>query len=827
VHQLRVSSRAPAVAERAARRTSGTAQRVQLPRRYGRLIVTLICLLLGAAAAGIYARIMVGRATLLVMSLAATGGAVLGYLAFTVPRVLLHFFRKQWYRVLARHWDELWRQTTTRALRDLEDREGEPDILVDLGIAYYLRGDCEQAVSYLTQARQKSDATSKILNALAAAEAGQGHWEEAVDALVTAARLGDDDSQTLSNLAVLLAEMPQGSQFEKVLHDALPAEGASALNNLAVREIQCGNLAAATQHLREVTRQKPWYAHGLANIGVVAFRTGDFQSAALNLAAAVQLGGNHPDFLANLGGVLTSVDDLSGAGRVLRLARRLDPAHGPATINAGCLYLALGRYEDALDEFRSVHDADGLRAIARHDAALASAGIGEYRQAEEYELQAREARPEDPEIETSLGAIYWYLGRHREARQQFENVLTLDPESLRAAVNLARGEIAAGQPGEAVKILRDLGQRYADDMQVLFDTGVAHLVSAVGHKKEDMTRTDQLLFASALALCIDAFEKNANHKQGIVAESQFNLALAYYLREDLELAAEQFQRALKLLPGDADNLLCVGTALAEYAQRVQKQLATRGDELVSRAAQLLRKARSYLKKAAEDPRARPDVLCNLGLVCHQLGDTQEAIKVLRRFIQVEPTAEANNNLALVYAKQGHEVNQSVVLAHWLPEPQRRLLVSRARSLLSTALHYFFRALRAESANPVLHCNIGLAYMLRNRGADVQHALDHWQLMRRTGGEWGEQQYQRLMQVTESQETAKVRFLDAQMVLRSIDVVEMAYCLSPLMGEILHAIEPVMDRGQWELHATHPQLKIALRIRRKLSALQERLRRLGP
>ena len=153
-------------------------------------------------------------------------------------------------------------------------------------------------------------------------------------------------------------------------------------------------------------------------------------------------------------------------------------------------------------------------------------------------------------------------------------------------------------------------------------------------------------------------------------------------------------------------------------------------------------------------------------------------------------------------------------------------MQKAQQMLSTAIHYFTQALHIDPQSPVLHSNIGLAHMLRNRADDMDAALSHWQLMRAAGDEWVERQFARMMQVMHTEQKAKATFRDVGAALRPVRIAQYIQKLPPVMGGPVYVVEPVMDRGQWELAATHPDLQVALRARQKLLRLNQRLQRLA-
>ena len=820
---MRVSSRTRLMMEGRPGYAGRDAEQVRLPRHLTWLGIAVASGVVGAGGGLLLAWKAVDQLSLVVIAVAAGGGAALGYLLLAVCRALVRSLSAWRYQMRLRRLQQTLQRNLENALEDLRSRPSDPQALTDLAIALYLRGDNEKALSRLKQVQQLGDPSARALNVLAAVQADRGSWEETVEALLASLQqTTDDDGPSAANVATLLARLPQGFPSGQRLRGVVSPTDVRALNNIAVREIEAGNNSAAHERLQQCLEQRPNYPYALANLGVLQFREGRLQEAARHLDAAARLGYNAPDFLSNLGGVLGVGGDLNGAEYVLSLARKLNSAHPAATVNEGGLYVARGQYEHALEHLHGGYGDDVIGTVAGHAKAAAHAGLGAYDLAEECAEEAREARPDDPEIVTTLGAIQWQLGKYPQARQLFEMVREHAPERFAASINLARGDIAAGRPRQALEILRELREEGEDDFQLTFDVGVAHLMSAVGYDKEDATRTEQLLFASALDMSIEAFEACTDSRSGIVGEAHFNLGLAYYLRDDYELATNHFLQAAKLLPQDSQTNFCIGTVLALTAQKAQEEHGIRPEELTSQAAGLFKKARAQLQKAAEAERPTADVFCNLGHICYRLGDHDQATAAFRRFLQMEPGAEANNNVALVYAWQGHEAHRRVEESHWLSDTRRKSFKDEAQNMFSRAIHYFYEALRTEALNPVVHLNVGLAYMLRNQHHDVERAMDHWQHMREAGGAWAAAQFRSLMEVVDGKETAKVQFMDSDLEMHPIDVTEAVIGLPPLLGEVGYVVLPVMDAGQWQLEAVDSLVQVGLELRDQLAGARGRM-----
>jgi len=200
------------------------------------------------------------------------------------------------------------------------------------------------------------------------------------------------------------------------------------------------------------------------------------------------------------------------------------------------------------------------------------------------------------------------------------------------------------------------------------------------------------------------------------------------------------------------------------------------------------------------------------------------MKAFKRLVQIEDTAESCNTLGLAYARQGQILYRAWQMKRNTEgEKADRTQLDEARKLLGSAIHYFKQAIRHDPHSAVLHSNIGLAYMLRNGGGDMEQALWHWKLMRDTGGEWAERQFAAMAQVLDASQAAKATFHDA---IRPLSVPRAVRMLEPVPGPPTFVAEPVMDVGQWQLIADNRDLQSALRARARLYLLERRLKRLA-
>ncbi|MFO7945812.1 MAG: tetratricopeptide repeat protein [Armatimonadota bacterium] len=751
----------------------------------------------------------------------------LGYLAVAIPRVALHFLLREWYRTVANHWRALLKQRANRARQALSEATG-PEERADFAIASYLADRRAEAAEILRKDLKSAPRNPRLLNPIAAIRAVNSQWSEAAEALAAALKTAPDDQVSQHNLAMLLAEIPPEVPLPDHLYECIERAGKSVLNNLATRQMRAGDLDEAEATLRQALADAPLYPYAQANIGVLAFREYDTEKASVNLAAAAQFAPTSADILAAFGAVLAMQGNRGEAQQVFRRARRIDARHAATLINYGALLIEQEKHADALEVLQDIAADDEMEALAWHNSAVANAALGELGQAHDYAEMALRERPENPAILSCIGVVEWRMGDYESADARFRKAINLAPNDVNVTINAARAAIGAGDGERAADILESLEDRREHDPNIIFDHGVTNLMLALRRRKADMNRTEQDLFTSALGRAAEAFEKTLEHKNAPEYEARFNLGLTAYLQSDMEVAAREFARAARLRPDDAAVHYCAGTAWAHAADFVQEERAEESKQLIPEARRFYARARKHLEKATASSRAAAHAFNNLGLVCYEMGQIDEAMKAFRRLVQIEDSVDANNSLALAYARQGQEAyNSSLVERVRARMAGEQSMLTESKKLLSSAIHYFSEALRYEPRNPVLHSNIGLAYMLRNRRDDVEHALHHWKRMREAGGQWAERQFQRMVQVMNvDDKNQKAQFHDVGRSLRPIPVSGYLRKLPPVMGRPMYIVEPVPDTDHWQFETDHDDLRVALRARERLLAMNDRLKRLA-
>ncbi|MFW5867601.1 MAG: tetratricopeptide repeat protein [Armatimonadota bacterium] len=806
--------------------TDETALAILLPRRRTRWLYRVLAIVAGVAAALAYAHFVVDDTGVLWTVALAAIGAILGYVLVLMPAALVHGVRRLLTLLSFRRGVSAFRgaihKVMRSAQRELDTGTPGESAWERVGAASLLRGEDQKAADAFEHACASSGNGRCELN-LAVALAETRELDTAADLMLRTAQDAEMAPAAHHNLSVLLSRAPRADLVDRIIRSLNGLDSPSIIGNLGAWELAQGDLDLAERYLRRAVDEDPTAVAPRANLGLVAYRRGNLKDAVTQLHEAAYLDPMSPTLANDLGAVLTAAGQPMLAARALSRAALLAPSSPEVTLNRGCIHLALGQHADALEVFTDPMLRDRYPVISAHNAALALIGLDRVEAAREQIDQGLERAPEDGPLLNNLGCLAWAEG---DDAKMVAILSKLDEgEDPGVTLNLASARIAAGRTEDALRMLEKLRKRGNRDPMVSFYRGLALLTDALKLHEPRMTRDQRQRFFEALHKCVRPFNAVASSGAAGSAEAQVDLALYRYLRLEFAEAADGFIEATKEFPENGFLHFCAGTTLAEEARRIQMEHEA-GDDLVGRARELVKRARKHLETAVECEEVTADAFCNLGMCAYDLGDTEGALNAFKRMTQFEDSADSNNNLAIVHARQGQELQHSARAASLASRDRERDMLNRAQTHLSTALHYFMQALEHNRDDATLHGNIGLAYMLRNRGSDVEAALRHWQRMLALGGEKAGKRYQELAEMAHGKGEARAQFDEALMEFRSLDPHRCMVSVPPRLSGPRYALQPISAEMDWEIVSDDPAVRDLLRRRDRLAGLRKRLARLS-
>ena len=359
-------------------------------------------------------------------------------------------------------------------------------------------------------------------------------------------------------------------------------------------------------------------------------------------------------------------------------------------------YLELGdlaKAKSLLDRVLESNPTDKSVRISRASLLLATgqpsemeAGTAEFR-------DLVKAEPNDPALRYSLGRALRDLGRIGEARQEFQQALSLNSGHLGALRELAGIAIADQDAGLALEYAeRALAVAPQDPSVRLVRTAAWALQQRYSEVQTELSRlARQFPTLSEVPIQMGLLELDQGRLDG--AESRFRelykpgardiralkgLVAVHQAREQNEFALELVEQELLRQP-ESKYLLELCSTAAELAGQPQRaiealsKLAERPDAPIETTLRLaglhqrhgsIEKAASLLEQAQMEAPENALIPALLGSLHEDSGDADGAIASYRNSVKLDPAnATVLNNLAYALTEKGADLEEALSLAN--------------------------------------------------------------------------------------------------------------------------------------------------------------------
>ena len=639
---------------------------------------------------------------------------------------------------------------------------------LDLGAAYELNGDTDQAIESLRKLVASYPKSAGAHFNLATVYAKHVRFKEAKAEYEEAVTLDPEDNVARISLAKILTEL--------------------------------GEIAAALPHLQVYTRRAPADYEGHLVMGTAYRRLGDLTKAARELRRAVELKPDSYDPRYNLGFVLAHSGHLEEAIEQLEAAKKLNPHAAEAPYELSLIFRKKNEPQRAEEEVQALQKAKRWSDRQTNAALIGSKanallGKGDAEGAAAMYSEAIELEPDNPKTHYNLALALDKLGKRREQYQELEKAVELDPNFAEAHNQLGILRLADGQVNEAERELKtalainpeyaeadnNLANVYSRQGKIreaipLFRTATAHdpknarayldwglVLAGQGHFAEA-----EELFQKAIGLSpnnsdaytalgmaevklghlkesIPLFRKVLELQPGS-ADAHVNLGIALADQYDLRGASEQFSEAVRLAPNSPSAHYNRGRALYDLGERQEARteleaahrLSPEYPSVLYLLALLERQASNYprstalLKKLVSLEPKNSVAYYLLGQDLLHLGKQEEAIHHLQLAVEADPNnSQALYNLAQTLSKAGMP-EAKLYMDRFQALQKSRRLSDRVQTLNNFALeaangHNWPQAVEQlkEALElcdqcpqlPILHKNLGLIYA---RTGDVEN-----------------------------------------------------------------------------------------------------------
>lgn len=422
------------------------------------------------------------------------------------------------------------------------------------------------------------------------------------------------DVEAREALAAVLLELERTAEARSQLEQLLEIE-AKRLNleqaypRIAAVLGRQANRAGTLEIMEALAARYPRVASGLFAYAHLAVRAGDLERAGRSAEQALQLKPGWEDAALFRARILVSQKETARAQAFYEAFLRDYPEASNTRLNYARFLIDQKLWEKALEQFqhivaRTPDDADSIYAVG-----LLSLQTNRLAAAEKYLKHALTLRPNNDQARLYLGQVAEQNRRYQEAAQWYRDI---GPGEHRFEAQ-ARLGIMIAKLGDVPG-----ARRHLQTIEVENDLQRAQLALAEEQILREAKQYREALERLGETLAILPGNKDLLYARSLVAEK---LGL-------MNVAEQDLRAILKQDPKNANALNALGFMLADRGQRLDE-------------AQVLLREAMALKP--DDP----FIIDSYGWLQYQLGNNAEAIKYLRRALELRSDAEISAHLGEV------------------------------------------------------------------------------------------------------------------------------------------------------------------------------------
>jgi len=199
-----------------------------------------------------------------------------------------------------------------------------------------------------------------------------------------------------------------------------------------------------------------------------------------------------------LGDLESVVFKLSDARRAYLKALELNPSHGGAMADLANVYVALGRYDEALDWSLRDQQVDPASSHAPYHVGLGLMPLEDDSASSRFLLAAERRFPAEQRIQFLLAWLDLRRGSNQAALERARSAVGNEPDNTEGPPNLAELAVVVAAP-DAEQLIEPLAQQDPEAAGQMFPESLRSLYALTLHRRGDTRRAAELWRASAAA----------------------------------------------------------------------------------------------------------------------------------------------------------------------------------------------------------------------------------------------------------------------------------------------------------------------------------------